>query len=75
MSVGNYVEKFKRVIALLNDGYNKETISFLVKLSNPLVAEYIKIYKSSKIIDFRRVELMEYLKKRSIPKEIKRRKR
>jgi hypothetical protein len=75
MSVGNYIEKFKRVIALLNDGYNKKTISFLVKLSNPLVEEYIKIYKSSKIIDFRRVELMEYLKKRITPKEIKRRKR
>jgi hypothetical protein len=75
MSVDNYVEKFKRVIALKNDGFDKKTISFLVKLSLPLVDEYIKIYKSSEIIDFRRTELTEYLKKSTPITEKKRRKR
>lgn len=75
MSVGNYIEKFKRVIALLKDSYDKKTISFLVKISLSLVEEYIKIYKSSKIIDFRRIELKEYLKKSTNTVESKRRKR
>jgi hypothetical protein len=74
MSVGNYVEKFKRVIALESDGFDKKTISFLVKLSFPLVDEYIKIYKSSEIIDFRRTELKEYLKKSTLTQPQKRRK-
>lgn len=75
MSVGNYVEKFKRVVALHHEGYDRKTISFLVKLSISLVGEYLQIYKGSKIIDFRRVELKEYLKKRDIIKRSKRRDR
>jgi hypothetical protein len=62
-SVGNYVDKFKRVIALMQEGYDRQKISFLVRISENLVDEYIKIYKGGKTIDFRRKELLQYFKK------------
>jgi len=62
-SVSNYVDKFKRIVALENDGYDKQAISFLVRVSESLVNEYVKIYRSAKIIGFRRKEMKEYLKK------------
>lgn len=63
-SVSNYVDKFKRVIALSEENYDVHTISFLVKLSVPLVEEYFKIYKNnSNITTHRREELKTFLKK------------
>jgi len=62
-SVGNYIDKFKRVIALMEEGYDRQKISFLVRISENLVDEYIKIYRDTKTIDFRREELLQYLKK------------
>lgn len=65
-SVGNYVEKFKRVVALSEQGYSVEEIAFLVKLSGVLVSEYLELYRDSCIVDARRAELVEFIKKTTI---------
>jgi hypothetical protein len=62
-SVKNYVDKFKRVIALSEENYDVNTISFLVKLSAPLVEEYYNIFKNSSITAHRKKELKSFLKK------------
>jgi hypothetical protein len=62
-SVNNYVDKFKRVVALSRENYDIHTISFLVKLSAPLVEEYFKLYRKNKIVSHRRKELQSFLKK------------
>jgi len=56
-SVQNYIDKFKRVIALAEENYDVHTISFLVKISPSLVEEYFKIYKNNSIISHRKSEL------------------
>ncbi len=62
-SVKNYVDKFKRVIALSEENYDVHTIAFLVKLSAPLVEEYFNIFKKSDITAHRRKELQSFIKK------------
>jgi hypothetical protein len=62
-SVGNYVEKFKRVIALTLQDYGIEDIAFLVKLSRVLVHEYQQLHQSCGIVEVRRAELSEFIKK------------
>jgi len=62
-SVKNYVDKFKRVIALSEGNYDIYTIAFLVKISAPLVEEYFNIYRNYKILPHRRKELKSFLKK------------
>jgi len=62
-SVKNYVDKFKRVIALSEENYDIHTIAFLVKISSPLVEEYFSIYQSGDITAHRKKELRSYLKK------------
>ena len=62
-SVRNYIDKFKRVIALSEGNYDVHTIAFLVKISAPLVEEYFKIYKNNSIILQRKKELQSFLKK------------
>ena len=64
-AVQNYIDKFKRVIALSNENYDVHTIAFLVKISAPLVEEYFKIYKNSKGLTHRQKELHSFLKKNS----------
>lgn len=64
-SVRNYIEKFKRTITLSNEGYDINTISFLVKISAPLAKEYYKLWSSSKIIKHRKDEITDFLKKNS----------
>ena len=66
-AVKNYVDKFKRVIALSQENYDIHTIAFLVKLSAPLVEEYVRIYHSSKIVSHRKTELYSFLKKNPFP--------
>ena len=39
-AVQNYISKFKRVIALSEEGYDRHAVAFLVKLSAPLVESY-----------------------------------
>ena len=62
-AVHNYVDKFKRTIALCNAGYNVTKISFLLRLSAALVEEYIDIYQQLKFVDHREQELKSFLKK------------
>ncbi|MCK4956062.1 MAG: DUF1670 domain-containing protein [Candidatus Cloacimonetes bacterium] len=62
-SVRNYVDKFKRVIMLMEEGQEVHTISFLVKISAALVEEYVAIYGQFNIVAHRKKELTEILKK------------
>lgn len=62
-SVQNYVSKFKRVIALTEEGYDVHTVAFLVKLSASLVQSYHQLYQMVKIVAHRRKELRSFLKK------------
>ncbi len=62
-AVQNYVSKFKRVIALAEEGYDVHTIAFLVKVSATLVESYHKLYQTVKIVPHRRKELKSFLKK------------
>jgi len=62
-SVQNYISKFKRVIALTEEGYEINTIAFLVKLSASLVKSYHQLYQTLKIVPHRRKELRSFLKK------------
>lgn len=62
-AIQNYVDKFKRTIALYHAGYNVTKISFLLRLSAALVEEYIELYQQLDFIDHRRKELEDFLKK------------
>lgn len=64
-AVQNYVDKFKRVIALSHENYDIHTIAFLVKISPTLVEEYFNIHKKTKGISHRQKELQAFLKKSS----------
>ncbi len=62
-SVKNYVDKFKRAIALSEEQYDVHTIAFLVKISPPLAEEYFHIYRNNKMLAHRRKELTSFFKK------------
>ena len=62
-AIQNYVDKFKRTIALYHAGYNVTKISFLLRLSAALVEEYIELYQQLDFVDHRRQELEDFLKK------------
>lgn len=62
-AVRNYVDKFKRVIALSQNGFDVNAVSFVAKVAVPVVTEYLKIYADAEIIAHRREELDEFLKK------------
>jgi hypothetical protein len=62
-AVQNYVGKFKRVVALAQEGYDVHTIAFLVKLSPALVEAYHALYGSAATVPHRRSELESFLKK------------
>ena len=66
-SVKNYIDKFKRIISLVEEGFDAYTIAFLVKLSAPLVNEYYQLYKSLELVPHRKAELKNFLKKNRIP--------
>ena len=63
-SVQNYVDKFKRVVTLVQDGYDIHTVAFLVKISAGLVEEYFNLYKNNELASHRRLELDTFLKKK-----------
>ena len=65
-SVQNYVSKFKRIVALAEEGYDINTIAFLVKLSASLVQTYYELYSKEKIVPHRRKELESFLKKGAV---------
>jgi hypothetical protein len=63
LSVKNYVSKFKRVIALTQEGFDIHGISFLVKISVPLAEQYYTLYQTASVAPHRRRELESFLKK------------
>lgn len=65
-SVANYVDKFKRVVALAKDNYEIHTIAFFVKISKPLAQAYYDLFNSSQVVPHRRKELDELLKKTNV---------
>ncbi len=62
-SIQNYIVKFKQIVALSEEGYDVHSISFLTQVSASLVEEYFMIYHNSKIVETRKQELENYLKK------------
>ncbi|MFN2304353.1 MAG: DUF1670 domain-containing protein [Anaerolineales bacterium] len=62
-AIQNYVDKFKRTVALYHAGYNVSKISFLLRLSAALIEEYIELYQQVDFIAHRRQELETFLKK------------
>lgn len=63
LSVKNYISKFKRVIALTQEGFDIHGISFLVKISVPLAEQYYTLYQTASVAPHRRRELESFLKK------------
>jgi hypothetical protein len=66
-AIQNYVDKFKRVVALSGKGFDVHTISFLVKISSSLVEEYYQLYKTGDIVPHRKEELTAFVKKTEFP--------
>lgn len=62
-AVQNYIDKFKRTMALANEGYDVNRIAFLLKLSPAIVEQYIKIYHQLDFAEHRSRELKTFLKK------------
>ena len=62
-SVRNYVSKFKRVVVLTLQDYDVFTISFLVNISSSLVKEYQNLFQGLDIVQHRKQELDDLLKK------------
>jgi transposase len=62
-SVQNYVSKFKRIVALAEEGYDIHTIAFLVKVSASLAESYHELYRRMKIVPHRLKELKSFPKK------------
>ncbi len=63
-AIQNYIDKFKRTIILSKEGYDVNRIAFLLKLSAPVIEQYIKLYKNITFIEHRKEELDNFLKKR-----------
>lgn len=64
-AVRNYINKFKRSVALAEEGFDTNAISFLIKLSASLVATYYELYKNLDIQPHRRQELRTFFKKKA----------
>lgn len=62
-AIKNYISKFKRVVALAEEGFDIHTIAFLVKLSATVVEEYYKLYRNVDTLPHRVDELKSFLKK------------
>jgi len=62
-SVQNYISKFKRIVALTNQGFDIHAVSFLVKVSTSLALQYYQLYDSSPAVLHRKKELESFLKK------------
>lgn len=62
-AVHNYVEKFKRVVALSQNDFDVHTISFLAKVAIPVVSEYMKLYSEAEVIGHRKQEIENFFEK------------
>lgn len=65
-SIQNYVDKFKRTIALSKEGYDVNRISFLLRLSSSLIELYVELYNKLDLVQHREQELNDFLKKNLI---------
>lgn len=65
-SVSNYVEKFKRCVALRKNQFDIPTTAFLARLSIPLVQEFENLYAQVRPAAHRQQELKDFFKK-SLP--------
>ena len=64
-AVRNYVDKFKRVIALYKDGFEINNIAFIAKVSSTVIIEYLKIFKEAEMAEHRKNEIESFQKKSS----------
>jgi hypothetical protein len=62
-SVQNYVGKFKRIVALAQEGYDIHTIAFLVKVSIAVAETYHALSHDATPVAHRQEELDTFLKK------------
>jgi hypothetical protein len=62
-AVRNYVEKFKRVVALSQNNFDVNTISFLAKVAIPVVSEYLKLYNEAEVMAHRKQEIEDFFKR------------
>jgi hypothetical protein len=62
-SIRNYVEKFKRCVALSLQGFDLPTISLLARLSTPLAVQFLDLYQKTLMLPRRREEIESFLKK------------
>jgi hypothetical protein len=62
-SVYNYVDKFKRCVALFSGGFDINTTAFIVKISTALVKEFQQIRSQCNPTIHRKKELDEFIKK------------
>ena len=56
-AVQNYIEKFKRVVALSQNSFDLHTISFLTKVAAPVVDEYLTLYQEAERVAHRQEEI------------------
>jgi hypothetical protein len=59
--IANYVDKFKRVVALPKDNCEIHKIAFFVKISKSLAQQYYDLHQTAEIVEQRRKELDELL--------------
>lgn len=62
-AIRNYVDKFKRVIALYKDDFEINNIAFIAKVSPAVISEYLKIFQEAQIVEHRKNEIEGFLKK------------
>lgn len=67
-AIQNYVDKFKRTVALHKEDYDVNRISFLLRISEPLAAQYVGLYKTLDFVESRERELSSFLKKNLTPR-------
>ena len=62
-AVANYVDKFKRAVTLLEQGFDVPTAAFLVRLSPAMVAQFQRLYARCHPARHRQQELRQAFKK------------
>lgn len=65
-SVANYVDKFKRCVALFDSGFDVHTVALMVKLSTPLTQEFQRIFSDIQGVPHRLQEMKDFLKKNRV---------
>jgi hypothetical protein len=66
-SVANYIEKFKRTAALIDAGFDLDTVGVIARLSPALARVFADLVKQAQPVDHRREELDSLSKKNKQP--------